>query len=121
MIKVKEYKAFHGVMKVTPKGMIVPTFELEADWLYIPDKKVWIANDVEYSEEICTVVRDDTKRHISKKPVTEDLKGCDGSTVDVAFLCPECGDFICFDGEYDIKKHYPYCHCGLKIDWSETE
>lgn len=61
MIKVKDYKAFHGVMKVTPKSMIVPTFELEADWLYIPDKKVWIANDVEYSEEICTVVRDDSE------------------------------------------------------------
>ena len=59
MIKVEGYKAFHGVMKVTPKGMIVPAFELEADLLYLPDKKVWIANGVEYSEEICTVVRDD--------------------------------------------------------------
>lgn len=48
--------SFHGVIRVTPKGMIVPAFELEADWLYDPDKKVYIANGVEYSEKICEIV-----------------------------------------------------------------
>lgn len=56
MINVNDYKAFHGVMKITPRSVIVPTFELEADWLYDPDKKVYIANGVEYSEEICEIV-----------------------------------------------------------------
>lgn len=48
--------SFHGVMKITPRGMIVPEFELEADWLYDPDKKVYIANGVEYSEDICEII-----------------------------------------------------------------
>lgn len=51
--------AFHGVIKITPRGMLVPSFELEADWLYNPDKKVYIADGVEYSEEICVIVSDD--------------------------------------------------------------
>ena len=58
MLTVDKYKAFHGIMRITPRSMIVPTFELEADWLYNPDKKVWIADNVEYSEDICTVVSD---------------------------------------------------------------
>lgn len=49
-------KTFNGLtMKITPKGMIVPPFELEADWVYDSVKKVWIANGTEYSEEICEV------------------------------------------------------------------
>lgn len=48
------YEAFHGVMTVKPRGMLVPTFELEADWCYDPARKVWIANGIEYSAEICT-------------------------------------------------------------------
>ena len=52
-------KTFYGLtMKITPRSMIVPPFELEADWDYDFGKKVWIANGTEYSEEICEVKND---------------------------------------------------------------
>ena len=102
MIKVKNFKAFHGIMRITPRGMIVPAFELEADWLYNPDKKVWIADDVEYHEDICTVVRDDSEKHIPKKP-----KDREGTTYS---YCPCCGS----------NNIYEYCgDCGQALDWSD--
>ena len=51
------FNPFHGVMRITPRSMIVPAFELEAEWLYLPSKNVWIANGVEYSKDICRIVR----------------------------------------------------------------
>lgn len=48
--------SFYAVMKITPRSLIVPAVELEAEWIYNPKKKIYIANGVEYSKEICEIV-----------------------------------------------------------------
>ena len=111
MINVEGYKAFHGIMKITPKGMIVPEFNLEADWLYLPDKKVWIANGVEYSEVICTVVSDDAEKLIPKKAT--EIQYVPNGTL-VYGRCPECHSFATNDFKYCIT-------CGQALDWGDEE
>lgn len=51
-------KKFTGKMKITPRGMIVPSFILEDEWKYNPEKKVWVASNTgtEYDENICTIL-----------------------------------------------------------------
>ena len=109
MLTIKNYKAFHGIMNITLRGMIVPTFELESDWLYNPDKKVWIADDVEYSEDICTVVSDDSEKHMPKK-ATERQYVPNGTLI--YGHCPNCDCFT--------KNDFKYCgKCGQALDWSD--
>ena len=100
MINVDNYKAFHGVMRITPRSLIVPEFEIEADWLYKPEYKCWYGNGASYGEDICTVVRDDSEKNIPKKP-----KDREGTTYS---FCPCCGS----------NNIYEYCgDCGQAIDW----
>ena len=85
MINVDNYKAFHGVMRITPRSLIVPKFEIESDWLYKPEYKCWYGNGASYGEAICTVVRDDTEKLRPKKP-----KDREGTTYS---FCPCCGNY----------------------------
>ena len=41
MIKVNGYKAFHGVMKITPLNKNMKPFTMEGDWLYVPIEDFW--------------------------------------------------------------------------------
>ena len=59
MINVDGYKAFRGVMKITPKCESVPPFELNGDWLFKPEFKCWYGCGSSYPEEICAVVQED--------------------------------------------------------------
>ena len=58
MIKVEGYKAFRGIMKITPKCEGVNSFELEGDWLYKPDTQCWYGKGNSFSDEICEVIRE---------------------------------------------------------------
>ena len=58
MIKVEGYKAFRGVMKITPKTEAVKPFELESDWLYKPDTDCWYGDGRSFCASICEVVED---------------------------------------------------------------
>ena len=58
MIKVDGYKAFRGVMKITPKCESVSSFELEGDWLFKPDFKCWYGCGSSFAEEICEIVKE---------------------------------------------------------------
>lgn len=57
MIKVEGYKAFHGVMRITPKCDGVKPFELSGDWLYKPDG-YWYGCGRSFAESICEVVKE---------------------------------------------------------------
>lgn len=61
MICVEGYKAFRGLMKITPKA---PTtflpFTVEGDWLYKPETGCWYDGKSSYVAEICTVLEDYT-------------------------------------------------------------
>ena len=103
MIKVEGYKAFHGVMRITPKTKCVPPLEIEGDWLYKPEYKCWYGNGASYGEDICTVVSDDSEKQIPKKP-----KDREGTTYS---YCPCCGS----------NNIYKYCgDCGQALDWSDV-
>ena len=105
MINVDNYKAFHGVMRITPRSLIVPEFEIEADWLYKPEYKCWYGNGASYGEDICTVVRDDSEKHIPKKP--EIIKTGIGKC--------ECGSLI---ERPKYRKLRQFCKwCGQAVDW----
>lgn len=60
MIKVEGYKAFHGVMRITPKNPQCKPFDIEADWLYKPEHGCWYGNGSSFCEEICEVIEDRT-------------------------------------------------------------
>ncbi len=56
MICVEGYKAFHGVMIITPViTSHIPPFEIEDDWLYKPDTQCWYGGGRSFSKEICKV------------------------------------------------------------------
>ncbi|MBO5934058.1 MAG: hypothetical protein J6Q94_01080 [Clostridia bacterium] len=105
MIKVEGYKAFHGVMKITPKTKMIPVAHIEADWLYDPNKDCWCGNKSEYSAEICTVVSDDAERMVPKK--LEMIKPHIGKC--------ECGSLI---EKPKYRKEKQFCKwCGQAVDW----
>ena len=54
MIRVENYRAFHGTMRITPKCS-VPPFEITADWLYKPDTRCWYGDGHSYPAGICEV------------------------------------------------------------------
>ena len=58
MIKVEGYKAFEGVLRVTPKCAGVEPFELEGQFLYKPDADCWYGCGRSFPAEICEVVED---------------------------------------------------------------
>lgn len=63
MITVEGYKAFRGLMKITPKrGADVPPFTLSGDWLYKPDTDCWYCDGRSFAADICKVVVDLTER-----------------------------------------------------------
>ena len=61
------------------------------------------------------------EKQITEKPIVEEVKDYEGNIVDDMFRCPKCNRVVCFYNENDIEKEYPYCHCGQKLDWSDSE
>ena len=61
MIKVEGYKAFRGVMKITPKNEKFSPFEKKGDWLYKPEYNCWYGCGSSYMADICEVLEDNTK------------------------------------------------------------
>lgn len=59
MINVEGYKAFHGIMRITPLIEGVEPFEIETDWLYNPDFDCWYGNGRSYPDYICEVIEED--------------------------------------------------------------
>lgn len=109
MITVENYKAFHGVMRITPKTKCVPPLEVEGDWLYKPEYKCWYGNGASYGEDICTVVRDDTEKLKSKKLIQYEEHPN-------YYLCPNCRL------EVTSYMNMNCCsECGQALDWSENE
>lgn len=118
MIEVENFKAFHGIMRITPRGMIVPTFELESDWLYNPDSDCWCNNDTEFDAEICTVVSDDSEKQTPMKPYYFSDGYADGFPVYDEARCPICE---CDFEEESTNWGCKYCpDCGQALDWSDV-
>lgn len=107
MITVENYKAFHGVMRITPKTKCVTPLEIEGDWLYKPEYKCWYGNGASYGEDICTVVRDDSEKEFAKKLLPDNRYYGIG-------MCPTCG--VVFTSR--TTKHCG--NCGQKLDWGDT-
>lgn len=122
MIKVDGYKAFHGVMRITPKSKCVSPFEVEGDWLYKPDTGCWYCKGRSYGADICTVVRDDSEMQTPKKPVIKNhiYIGTDDDFC-IMYYCPACKSLLINEdtnGFYAGKKQ-KYCpDCGQGLDWS---
>ena len=45
------------------------------------------------------------------------------SSANHTYKCSECGRLLVnvTDGKNNISKHYPYCHCGVKMDGGEQD
>ena len=109
MITANGYKAFHGVMRITPKTKMIPATHVETDWIYNPNTHSWYGNNAEYSAEICTVVLDYTEK-IKPKKTTNRQHAPSGELV--FGLCPACNGLTT-----TVSK---YCEdCGQKLDWGE--
>lgn len=59
MINVEGYKAFRGVMKITPIIKEIEPYEVYGDWLYKPDFNCWYGNGRSYPANICEVIKED--------------------------------------------------------------
>ena len=55
MICVEGYKAFKGILRISPKSDVAP-FEIYSSWLYRPDTGCWYGCGRSFAEDICTVV-----------------------------------------------------------------
>lgn len=62
MIEVEGYKAFRGLMRITPTANF-PQIEIYGDWLYKPEYKCWYGQGRSFMEDICTIITDDTQRY----------------------------------------------------------
>lgn len=111
MITVENYKAFHGVMRITPKSKCVPPLEIEGDWLYNPEYKCWYGNGASYTANLCTVVRDDSEKQIPKKPLNKSAE-YDGEYGN----CPCCNTILA-----DYSDHERCLDCGQALDWSDVQ
>ena len=58
MICVEGYKAFEGVLRVTPKSKITEPFELKGQFLYNPFSRCWYGCGRSFVADICEVVSD---------------------------------------------------------------
>ena len=107
MIKVEGFKAFHGVMMITPKSKCVQPFEVESDWLYKPEFDCWYGNGRSYVADICTVVRDDSEKEVAKKLLPDNRYYGIG-------MCPTCG--VVFKSR--TTKHCG--NCGQRLDLGDV-
>lgn len=111
MIKVEGYKAFHGVMRFTPKSKCVSPSEIEGDWLYKPDTNCWYCKGVSYPAKLCTVVRDDSEKHIPKKPILDTIFPSGIKW----WNCPICK-------HNNVETNDNFCHnCGQALDWGDEK
>lgn len=62
MIKVEGYKAFRGVMRITPKNMNFEPYELCGEFLYKPSEDCWYGCGRSFSSQVCMVVFDQDER-----------------------------------------------------------
>jgi hypothetical protein len=59
MIFVEGYRAFRGIMLITPKNG-VPPFELDGDWLYKPEYNCWYGCGRSFVADICEAKEETT-------------------------------------------------------------
>jgi hypothetical protein len=108
MIKVEKYKAFYGIMRITPRTKNIPALEVESDWLYNPDNDCWLGNGASYPAQLCTVIFDSAEKQVAKKLIYEHRYYGIG-------MCPNCGKIF-------KEKGARYCDwCGQKLDRSEIK
>ena len=58
MIEVEGFKAFKGIMKITPKCDGVKSFELDGSWLFKPDTQCWYGQGSSFPKDICEIVKE---------------------------------------------------------------
>lgn len=58
IIETENYKMFKGVMKITPKTILMQPFEIKGDWLYKPEYDCWYNGGSSYPASICEVVEE---------------------------------------------------------------
>ena len=61
MICAEGYKAFRGLMKVTPKVTAVKPFVEQGEWIYKPEYNCWYCGGRSFSADICEVILDETE------------------------------------------------------------
>ena len=94
------------------------------------EKALELLNNMEFKHEyqgkdeygdMLVKIKDALEKQIPKNPIEDVSKDYEGNIIDEVFFCPKCTRTICFGCETDIKENYPYCNCGQKIDWSDTD
>lgn len=60
MICVEGYKAFRGVMLITPKNPAIEPITITGDWLYKPDTDCWYGSGRSFPENICQPITIET-------------------------------------------------------------
>lgn len=60
MVEVEGYKAFKGIMQITPKDTRFNPIMLSGDFLYKPDTECWYHKGSSYPKDVCEVVKDET-------------------------------------------------------------
>ena len=59
----------------------------------------------------------------SAQPERKTGRWIEMSSANHTYKCSECGRLLVnvTDGKNNISKHYPYCHCGAKMEGGEQD
>lgn len=62
MICVEGYKAFYGIMRISPINPEYQGYKMDGNWLYKPEHDCWYCNGRSFPASVCKVVKDNTER-----------------------------------------------------------
>ena len=91
------------------------------------DGRLWIT--VDDIDKVNAVVVDESKSKFCKQfymdvqPEQKTGHWIEMSSANHTYKCSECGRLLVnvTDGKNNISKHYPYCHCGAKMEGGEQD
>lgn len=72
MIQQNGFKAFRGVMRITPVNPDFEPFEIDSDWVYVPEYDCWYGGGRSFVSRCCTVLSE----HDIVKPEAKPLVLC---------------------------------------------
>lgn len=108
MIYVEGYKAFHGVMRISPLTKTVAPFEKYGDWLYKPNTGCWYGCGRSFEVEICNILRDDAEWILTTDRLPEE-----GQEVEIRNGMPE--EMTAIYEPSKFHDDYPWTRTDLSI------
>ena len=117
------------MMKPTmEKNDLISRSDFLKEWEGAKVKPVGPSNGSEYTAEVATLAINTIIKEIKGMPTVDaapvvhgrwDFSGVFGGNL--IYQCNLCGRIIVLHEHGDLKKEFPHCHCGARMDGKEDE